>query len=65
VPTPVPRLWVSEIHVISRKRLSKIETADDLADGAGDEQSLAFRWMRQRTSHPPFVVKIEAYLEIG
>jgi single-strand DNA-binding protein len=29
--------WIAEIHAISMKRLSKIETADDPADGAGDE----------------------------
>ena len=28
---------ISEIHATSMKRLSKIETADDPADGAGDE----------------------------
>lgn len=28
---------ISEIHAISIKRLSKTETADDPADGAGDE----------------------------
>jgi single-strand DNA-binding protein len=28
---------IAEVHAISMKRLSKIETADDPADGAGDE----------------------------
>jgi hypothetical protein len=46
------------------KQLSKIEAADDPADGAGEEQSPAFRWMRQRSTHPPFVVKIKAGCEI-
>ena len=28
---------IAEVHATSMKRLSKIETADDPADGAGDE----------------------------
>jgi single-strand DNA-binding protein len=28
---------IAEVHAASMKRLSKIETADDAADGAGDE----------------------------
>jgi single-strand DNA-binding protein len=28
---------IAEIHAISMKRLSKVETADDPSDGAGDE----------------------------
>jgi single-strand DNA-binding protein len=28
---------IAEIHAISMKRLSKIEVADDPADGAGEE----------------------------
>nr|WP_245632276.1 single-stranded DNA-binding protein [Edaphobacter aggregans] len=55
---------IAEVHAITMKRLSKIEAADDPADGADDESSPAFRWMRQRKSHPPFVVKIEAGCDI-
>jgi hypothetical protein len=29
--------WISEVHATGMKRLSKIETADDPSDGAGDE----------------------------
>jgi single-strand DNA-binding protein len=54
---------IAEVHAISMKRLSKIEAADDPADGRR-RVIAGFRWMRQRKSHPPFVVKIEAGCEI-
>jgi hypothetical protein len=54
---------IAEVHDISMKRLSKIEAADDPADGRR-RVIAGFRWMRQRKSHPPFVVKIEAGCEI-